>query len=186
MRILGKPEKDLNGEFKELVYKFHINDSRALTNISQSVAVRLLKYDHIADFKSVYLFFKDEKLVVIRLHLDKNNKITPSELRSNYEGVPFRTSFETEDQFWWSPWGGSLMTGEERPPNNPRKYPVSYYQIGFAGSSVVHAMVGNLGGSWGSAGPDLPGKVEIIALISEQLPPTRQPKKALEPKKALQ
>jgi hypothetical protein len=181
IRILGKPEQDLSGEFKSLVYKFHINDSPSLTKACKTEVVRLLKFDNVADFKSVYLFFKNDKLVLIRLHLDKNNKITPSELRDTYEGVRFRTVLENED--WWSTsFGVSQATGEVRPKN----YPTIYYQIGITDASIVYALVGNtgwgelLGGMTGSASADLPGKIDVIALISAQLAPVRQPKKALQ------
>ena len=78
--------------------------------------VRVFKYESPGDFKSVSLVFKEDKLALIQLVPDKQNKIAARDLKNLYEDTVFRTVFEDHD-FWTQAYGVDQATGSVRPKN---------------------------------------------------------------------
>lgn len=156
-----------------------LNGSNLLRARKEDV-VRILKYESLEDFKSVSLVFKDEKLALIQLVPDKQNKIAARDLKDLYQDTVFRTVFERHD-FWSQAYGIDQATGSVRPKN----YPVIYYLAGVSQklNSVIVASIENqpgLGSLLGAADATLPGKVFVLDLVSSTMLPPKPRNKSLE------
>jgi hypothetical protein len=166
MRILGSPKKDKEGS----VRTYPLNKRLEIDHNSKNI--RKLTFEKLEGVKTATLLFKDSKLVLIELELDK--KIPASNLAGIYdrEFVPKVSEIETS----FSP--GSYERHEGKV--YPKKYPLVYYLIARSENSYVSAMVENsvvghvfLGATRGQAGADdrggFPGKVSRVQIVSRSV-----------------
>lgn len=166
VKILGQPMKDK----MESTRTYPLNKRLILDHNSKDV--RRLAYKKLEGIKEADLFFKDNKLVLIQLQLEK--KVDASAVSRIY-GISFTPKISGAEL--------SLSPGDyETHKGNtyPRNFPVVYYLIGLSDQTYVSAMVENggvgnilFGSRRGKIGEEdgagFPGKIGRIQIISRVL-----------------
>lgn len=175
-----KPEADETGRFMELG-KQKLFDRFALPGIVEprkDEVLRVMRFSGVEGFKAVSLAFRADKLVMIQLVPEKQNKILASDLESLYDDCHFRFVPDSRDM-WTKSFGVDPNSGELRPKN----YEVFYLLLGASKRSGIIAQIENQPGFAqliGGADRTRPGKVFRLSLLDLSLLPPRRSNKTLE------
>lgn len=167
VKRLGHPKKDRVGGLRT----YPLNER--LTVDHNTEGLRKLRYENVEGVGDAELIFKDERLVIIELRLDKSVKA--GSLARIYD-ADFDAKFSGMDQAF-SPRNYERHKGKVY----PKEYPTVYYLVAVTEKTYISAMVEN-GPSLGSMlagsrrdqigeGDDAgyPGKTKIIQIISRTL-----------------
>jgi hypothetical protein len=166
IKTLGQPKKDKPSSTRT----YPLN--KRLTLDHNSKGIRKLNYERLEGIKEASLYFKDNKLILIELQLEK--KVEASAIPRIY-GIRFTPKISGMEMAF-NPRAYETDKGNIY----PRNYPVVYYLIGLSDQTYVSAMVENggmgnilLGSSRGKISEDddagFPGKVSRIQIISRTL-----------------